>query len=494
VITMEQWQTIRHLATLGKSQRWIAKALGICRKTVARAIAQESMEDYSRPLTVRDVLESHRLMVEQQLSLGVCGLEILKGIKQHGYPGSDATFYRWLASVRTEFAQRGSSVRFETGPAVQSQFDWSPYTLRIGGREVEVRMFALAMGYSRRVHWHPSLSERQDSVHEALESCILHFGGACRTVLVDNARSMVLLHRHKTVRWNPCFLALCGHYRVQPIAATPVHPQTKGKVENPFRTLERRLLYHGNWHSWDHLIECLSNFETSWEQRVHPSTGVSPAARFEEERSKLIPIPSTLFLGCKSQMRLVQNDGLFSWGGVRYCVPCEAHLRHVRVRTYQGRELLVYNAAGNEVMRHTLCPSGTPPVLSPKCYEAHENRKRANLTALTNLFRERYVDVAPSTERYLQLLLKCHQNNPEKAIARVLELLTNVPTGVVASVFDDLVTYNLPGSDALHSLLAQRMKGTATTTRLAPAMGLPLPVLDVERPLSAYSSALADSE
>jgi transposase len=176
VINLETWQTIRHLASIGKSHRFIARTLGITRKAVAKAIEEECSPAYERNALVKEALAPFQPEVEKGLSRGVPGERLYAAVRQSGYTGSRSTFYRWLAGVRAEYAAGRSACRFETGPADQSEFDWSPYLLDIGGIQTGVIVYSQVLGYSRRPHWYPSLSVRQDSVQEAIEEGWRHFG------------------------------------------------------------------------------------------------------------------------------------------------------------------------------------------------------------------------------------------------------------------------------------------------------------------------------
>src|SRR5207237_7468945 len=131
--------------------------------------------------------------------------------------------------------------------------------------------------FSRRVHWFPSLAVDQEAVTEGLEVGLRHFGGACRFLLVDNAKVFLTAHRGADVRWNAAFLRFAGHYRFAPIAGGVRHPQGKGKVENPFGHLEELCLRGRAWRDWDHFQAELTAFEQRWEQRVHGTTKVPPA-------------------------------------------------------------------------------------------------------------------------------------------------------------------------------------------------------------------------
>lgn len=495
MISLETWQTVRHLASLGKSQRFIAETLGISREAVARAIKQEEHSDYQRDALVQEKLAAFRADALRWLSRGLNGKRVLEEARKVGYSGSPATFYRWLADVQEERETADAACRFETEPGEQAQFDWSPYLLEVGGSMVRVVIYSLLLGYSRRIHFYPSLSEKQDSVIEGLEVGLHHFGGACRFVLIDNAKTMVLRHRRRQVVWNPCFLAFCGHYRIQPIASTPAHPQTKGKVENPFHHLEAGLLTGSAWRDWSHLGEEITAYEQKREQRVHGTTRQTPAQRFEEERTALLPIPSRPFLGCLQHIRQLNNDGLISFEGNRYCVPSAHGQKNVRVRTRQGRELIVFDAKGTQLISHTIAAPGSPPVILPECYQRLKSKRRLSLATQMALLRQRFPGSAV-VEEFLAYLLVRHTHHPEDPLSGILQLLDAVTDDVALAALADAVSLRLPDPATIAELLARPQSGAAPqTTPPTVSLNQPVPNLDVERPLSVYAELLpADAD
>ena len=72
MITLEQWQRVRHLNALGWSGRRIAQELGLNRRTVARALALTEPPRYQRPEGASAV-EPWKAEVEAGLRRGLRG-------------------------------------------------------------------------------------------------------------------------------------------------------------------------------------------------------------------------------------------------------------------------------------------------------------------------------------------------------------------------------------------------------------------------------------
>ena len=492
MITLNQWHTIRHLAALGKSERSIASTLNVSREAVSRAINQEEFENYHRDSDLFRALESYRPVVIDGLNRGLNGLRLYAHVRSLGFSPSRTTFYRWLKIVRSEESDSHTSCRYETVAGEQAQYDWSPYTVEIGEQRQKIIIYSLLLGFSRRMHLYPSMSETQESVLEGIAAGLDHIGGCCRYLLIDNAKAMVLKHQSHQLDWNPCFLAFCAHYRIMAIAATPHHPQTKGKVENPFRHLETNFLMGRSWRDWQHLNEQLLAYENARELRIHSTTRQTPLARFEEERGTLIPLPSRLFLGCPNNIRKVNNDGLISYRNNRYCVPVTHGLKFVRVYTRQGRELLICDDRGRELICHTLYTSPRAPILSPECYEGIKTRSRFVLATQKERLANRF-QKEPIIPAFLELLVKLHPNKPENTLGRILELIDILPVSVALSLLAEAVSLNRADVTTLTQLLPRFLGKPELGVAPVPSTNVLLPELDVERSLDVYEALLSQS-
>jgi transposase len=174
VVPLEIWQRIRHLAAMGWSQRRIARELGLSRNTVASALAAEAPPRYQR-MPAASPLDPWQALLEAGARRGLRGSRVLQQLRQQGFTGSRAAFYaRWSALLQAG-KEPVAACRFETDPGEQMQFDWAEYILSLGGLAHKVYVFSLLLGYSRRVHWFPSLAAHQEAVFEGLEAGLRHF-------------------------------------------------------------------------------------------------------------------------------------------------------------------------------------------------------------------------------------------------------------------------------------------------------------------------------
>jgi len=151
MISVEAWTTIRYLKAQGLGTRKIAKEVGVARNTVRQAVRSEGPPKYERPPRPNPKLEPLRDVIRRMLTNDhFIGSRILKEIRTMGYDGSQMAFYRFLAKIKAEEGKNKACIRYETPPGQQGQFDWSPYTVPIGGCLTRVVVFRLILGFSRR--------------------------------------------------------------------------------------------------------------------------------------------------------------------------------------------------------------------------------------------------------------------------------------------------------------------------------------------------------
>lgn len=320
----------------------------------------------------------------------------------------------------------------------QGQFDWSIYTVEIGGVLTRVAIFCHILSYSRRKHYSASLDETQASIFEAMEESFHHYEGVPGQILLDNPKALVLNPR-PNLKWNPRFLEFCGHYRFEPVACRVSRAQTKGKVERPFFYLENHFIKGNSFESFDHFVQELQRFEREeLDTMVHSTTRERPIDRFQMERAHLTPLPPARFISTRETFRKVSWDSLISFDGSRYSVPYQYAGKSVWVRTSRGISLEVYSQKGELIAFHPLSQKKGSTVILKEHYEGLRKRPPRTRAVVEQAFRELF----PEDGLFLEKLLAQYKFNSTYHLREILSLITSYPKDSLKEAFQIALTYN----------------------------------------------------
>ena len=452
MITVEAWTTIRYLRAQGKSIRAIAKELGLSRNTVRAALDSEAPPHYSRPPRPNPKLVPFLKQIEEMaVEKKFIGTRILRELRTLGYQGGPTAVYHYLHTIK-QAANPRISERFETDPAEQAQFDWSPYTISLGGLPIKVVVFGLILGYSRRKFYWPSLDATQGSIYEALEAGLRYFGGAPKRMLVDNDRSFVTDADPASFCWNSHFLELCGHYRLEPMACQPARPQTKGKIERPFFYLEEHFIKGHAWQNFEDFARQLAAFVTDeLDLVIHSTTRERPLDLFEAERALLTPLPERPFVGTHEIMRSVSYDCLVPFAGSRFSVDWHYARQKVWLRPSQGLRLSIRNLQGQEIALHRLPAKRGATVIN----RAHYVGMRHDVPRTWFIAEQAFLNRFPDQGWFLESLRLQHPNNALSHLRAILALAEVYPDEAMRLAFQQARDYHTCSQHFVRNVLAQ---------------------------------------
>jgi len=409
------------------------------------------------------------------------GSRILRELRQKGYDGSQMAFYRFLNKIKAEEGRTKACIRYETLPGEQGQYDWSPYTVPIGGCLTRVVVFRFILGFSRRKCHFASLNASQASAFEGIEHGLWKFGGAPKELVVDNDHAFVINAHPAHFQWNPRFLELCGHYSMRPIACRVGNPRAKGKVERPFRDLEEQFIKGHSFESFEHFCRELERFDDEVNSQVHQTTQERPIDRFEWEKEHLTPLPSGRFVSSRELFRHVSWDSTVPFGGSRYTIPSEYASKNVWVRTSQGRYLDIYDQQGKLIWRHTLSQKKGATVL----VEEHYARLKKNFRTRAVLEQE-FLEEFPEEKDFLEKLYAQQKLNPVFHLKPIVELADIYPRESLKRAFALAREYNTFSCHFIRGLLEKETPQEAAPERGATSSLWPLPQVTVKADLSAY--------
>ena len=114
------------------------------------------------------------IIIEKTDDFSANGRAIFNFIKDKGYSGSYGTVAKFIKEHKKE-EQNKATMRFETTPGFQAQVDWKENFKIINkdGKEFEINIFLMILGYSRYKYIELTLDKSQDTLFE----CVLH---ACK--------------------------------------------------------------------------------------------------------------------------------------------------------------------------------------------------------------------------------------------------------------------------------------------------------------------------
>ncbi len=484
---MEAWATVRHLHAQGHSIRHIARELHLSRQAVRRALGSPEPPRYHRTPVENPQLAPFLPLIQQMTTeQHLVGSRILSEIRARGYQGSAAAFYRTWTRLRPTQPDPRVTERFETAPGEQSQFDWSPYTVLLGGARTRIIVYGSVLGYSRRLFYWPSLDETQASVYEAFEEAFWYFGGATKVALVDNAAAFVLDARATHFQWNPKFLELCGYYRVEPRACRVRRPQTKGKCEKPFSFLENHLIKGNSWLDFAHFGRDLVRFTRDiLDVREHHTTHQPPIERFAEEVPSLTSLPATRYIGIHALTRKVSWDCLIPYEGSRYSVLASYAGKRVWVRVSQGLRLEVQSPTGAVIAQHGLSPTKGATIIDPAHYEGLRKETPRTKVVLLQAFQDRF----PDQHAFLDGLLTQQKLGPVRHLRGILDLARQYSVEAMCAAFQTAGTYNTYSLQFVRGVLQYTAQPLALPSTPI-GMLREVPRLAIKRDLRTYQGLL----
>jgi transposase len=354
VVGKERWNEVRRLqGQEGLSVSEIARRLEIDRKTVRKALRSE-WKGYARVERNATLLAEHAAYLRTRAAEVNYSARILyqELVHMRGFGGSYQTVKRFVSPLRAD-AQIGTlcQIRFETAPGQQSQIDWGQVRTYLRQQAVQLHVFVLTLGYSRRSYYRVCANEQMGLFLEAHEAAFEHFGGLTREHLYDRPRTVCQSEDGKW-RWNETFRAFAGHWGFEPRLCAPYRAQTKGKVESGVKYVKRNFLPGRRFVDIADVQAQLDEWTGSIaDVRIHGTTHARPVDRFHAEREALLPITGHgPFADNRRLTRMVAEDYLVSFQANRYSVPYRLIGKTVEVIPIG--ELIRIEHAGQLVAEH----------------------------------------------------------------------------------------------------------------------------------------------
>lgn len=443
----------------GRSIRGIARQFGISRGQVERVLAAQraGREQGTRgglpaaKPTRASCLDEYEPALAQLLDRypDITAVRTHEELREQGFAGGYGIVKRRLHQLRG--APKSEWVpRFETGPGVQAQMDYSTYTIeftREGRRRVQ--LFSYLLSYSRRQYLR--FVESQDfstTIREHVRA-FEYFGGVAATCLYDNMKVVVSGYDGEEPVYNTRFLAFATHYGYRPLACRPRRSRTKGKVEKAFLYVERNLLNGRTFQSLEHLNDVTRKWlSEKADLRIHRETKERPLDRYQAERSFLIPLPAHPYDTAEVVYRCVGVEGWIVYCQNRYSVPWRYLGLTLPVRISEN-EVIIYGPQIEEVARHPLFPRQ----VVGQAHLCQEHQPRDDGEKKYEILKQRYDELGPVASRFLEGLIQRRRCGKDEAY-KILALLETYHRRDLLAAIERAVRYGAYSRSAIERILA----------------------------------------
>ena len=391
-LTVDTIQNIRALQAQGWSQRRTAWELGVDRETVRRywagadskpatlstpgtepvdgpsppapveapgglgAAATQGPADTGRP----GLCQPFAALIEAKLALGLTAQRIHQDlVEEVAFGGSYQSVKRFVRRLRRVEPQR--VWRIEVQPAEEAQVDFglgAPVVDPEGGRRRRTWVFRIVLSHSRKAYSEAVFRQDTETFLRCLENAFLCFGGAPKTLNLDNLKAAVLRFDWADPDLNPKLAEFARHYRTVILPCLPRTPEHKGKVENSVGYVKKNALKARRFDS----LAAQNRFLQEWERgvadiRIHGTTRRQVQALFEEERPHLLGLPPALFPCFREGRRTVHRDSFVEVEKAYYAVPQEYIGRVVWAR-WDGREVRLSTERGEPLRMYARLEPG----------------------------------------------------------------------------------------------------------------------------------------
>lgn len=321
------------------------------------------------------------------------------------------------------------------------QIDWGDcQTLQIENTNRKVSVFVAVLCYSRMMYVEFTLSQRKSEFYRAIVGALEFFGGSPRKIVFDNLKAAVLNGHGKNACLHLEFLALCGHYYLQPVACARRDPESKGMVEGGVRYVKQNALACRaeellNW-------EAFRKLGVTWRDNVanvrrHAATRERPVDLFEQERTHLRSLPAVRYDTDEIIGAVVNTHARINFDSNRYSVPPDYCRKPVAIHASADRVRILHQ--GLTIATHVRSYARAKLIRDPEHHQQalqHRHRTRAQ-----HIERE-FASLGPEaiefqlqlnrrpvkTNTHLRRLLKLAQlygkSDVIRAIARAIELQT----------------------------------------------------------------------
>lgn len=312
----DTWMELHVLHRHGWSIAALAREFGLNWRTAKRYATAGAPPRYRSRIRPAELSAAELAHVERRLTAcpdlrtTVLHREL---VDAYGYAGSYTSLRRRVVELRpTETSE--PEIRFETGPGIQTQGDWTDCGVwPLGDGSASLSAFVAILGSSRMPAIRFATDKTRATTLDRIVRCVDDLGGATAEFLTDRDTALMSGSRSDgSPIYAPEWVDVAALLGTRPRACRPYRAKTKGKVERVIREVKEDFL---GWLTGQVLperptIEWYDAAARRWTTEVvathrHRTTRRIVGEAWVEERSLLTPVSRRLLARIEGQDTLV---------------------------------------------------------------------------------------------------------------------------------------------------------------------------------------------
>ena len=471
MISVEERERVRRAYFVEKkTQRQIAKEMGLARKTVRKALesAEPAAYTLSEPRPA-PVLDPYKARIEQLLREAermprkqrYTGRKIFQLLQQAGYSGAESTIRAYIGRLRQAQKRPKVYLPLEFDPGRDAQMDWGEAVAIIAGVTVTVQLFFMRLNYSRRLFVMAFPSQKQEAFFAGHVQAFSFFGGVPHRISYDNLTTAVQMVLHgKNRREQQAFVVFRSHYLFESHFCTPGEGHEKGGVEHGVGFGRRNYLVPiPEVASFAELNQFLLAQCQADDLRQVDGQAVTIGAAWALEQPALLPLPAQPFPCCVTRPVCLTPYSQVEFETNRYSVPADKAQRNLVLRAYPFVVEILYQ---EEVLaRHARSYARDQDMFDPLHY-LPLLAQRPGAFAHAKPLRWWRSGWPPAYEQLLaRLQAKAADGQAIREFVRILDLHRQYPASAVAAAIEQALAYGCIHADGVELCLRQHLQPEA---------------------------------
>jgi len=462
--------------------RGAAEITGTTHKTVKRVIVRHEAGGGAPPRAPRghnyDGVAGLVAERVEKTQGRISAKRLLPAVRAAGYAGSDRNFRRLVAATKQAWRREHRRGR---RPAV-----WSPgeHLVIDWGSEGGLHVFCAVLAWCRFRFVRFARDERAETTLALLAECFEVLGGVPGKVLADRMGCLKGGVVANVVVPAPAYVRFAAHYGFRPDFCEAHDPESKGIVEHLVGYAKRDLMVpqapFGD-------LAAANAAAAAWCAEVngvsHSEICAVPAEQLVIERELLAPLPSLQASIGRQVSRKVDWLSCVRFGSARYSVPVRLIGETVRLRTDDGRLLVIMTRTGQVVAEHFLVAPGEASVRDEH-YGGPRPAPRRAVRPKTTAEKE-FCALGPVAEAFITGAAAAGNTRLGPELAELATLRAAHGEEAFAAALDRAVAFGRWRAADVRSILAAGA-GTASPRPAGDALVVELPVVPV-RPLADYA-------